>query len=45
MVMYEIRLKNGDKWVSIGKFNKLQTKEMASSYIKELVDFQVVVLK
>ena len=41
MVMYEIRLKVGDKWVAIGEFNRLQTKEIANGYIKDGVAFQV----
>ena len=45
MVIYEVRLEVDNKWVSIGEFNRLQTKELVNSYIKNLVNFQVRVVK
>ena len=42
MVMFEIKLKVGEQWISIGEFNKLQTKEIVASYVNDKISFMVV---
>lgn len=45
MKEWEIRVKEKDKWVSIGVFNKMQTQETLLEYMKTKFSIMLVPIK